>query len=169
MQTRRAFLKAEFTTTAQTLRLPWTLKISDFTERCTRCNQCVIRCPEKIIRNGDGGFPELDFAYGECTFCEECVDSCNNVTFIEKDQAPWDLTINITENCLAFKNVHCITCQEQCETEAISFVYQAGKIPQPVISQHSCSGCGACIKPCPTNAINLNYTTSYTKGETACI
>ena len=51
--------------------------------------------------------------------------------------------------------VVCQSCQDTCETEAISFKYIHSKIPQPQIELDKCNGCGACVSICPQNAIEL--------------
>ena len=53
-------------------RPPWALNEFLFVDQCTRCNECITACEEEIIIRADGGFPEIDFNRGECTFCELC-------------------------------------------------------------------------------------------------
>lgn len=156
MLSRRALLKANFRS-YQSVRLPWVRDEAEFVDACSRCGNCIAACPEKIIIKGDGGFPEINFNYGECTFCSECIKSCSEDLFTSLDQVPWSLKAIITENCLSYKNVICILCKEQCETEAISFVPKVGYVSQPILFSDKCTGCGACFKPCPVQAIKLSY------------
>ena len=53
------------------VRPPWSQSEDRFTERCTRCDDCVKVCPNHLIRRGDGGFPVLDFTQAACTFCAD--------------------------------------------------------------------------------------------------
>ena len=159
--TRRDLLKAKFSNSQQVVRLPWVRNEQNFTDNCTRCGDCISTCPEKIIIKGDGGFPEINFNKGECTFCTECVKSCTENLFLSLDDEPWILKANITDDCLAVKKVVCLVCGEQCETEAISFIPKIGGVSEPNLSIDECTGCGACAKPCPTNAINFNYTNEF--------
>lgn len=159
--TRRSLLKAKFSRDLQAIRLPWVRSEQEFTDNCTRCHDCMVACPEKIIVKGDGGFPQIDFNKGECTFCSDCVKNCSEDLFFSLDDEPWQLKANITDDCLAEKKVVCLVCGEQCETEAISFIPRVGGVSEPSLSVNDCSGCGACLKPCPTNAINFNYTNEF--------
>jgi ferredoxin-type protein NapF len=159
--TRRALLKAKFSSSRQAVRLPWVRNELEFTNNCTRCHDCMDDCPEKIIIKGEGGFPEINFTKGECTFCAECVKSCSENLFYSLDDEPWILKASITDDCLAAKKVVCLVCGEQCETEAISFIPKIGSVSEPLFSSEECTGCGACAKPCPTNAINFKYANEF--------
>jgi len=162
---RRALLKADFNASQHTVRLPWVRNELEFTEQCSRCHDCISICPQKILLKGDGGFPEVDFNRGECTFCSECVKSCSEYLFNSLDNKPWALKATIGEQCLAVKKVVCVVCKEQCETEAISFTPIVGGIAQPLLAMELCTGCGACAKPCPTNAISFIYINEFEHQE----
>ena len=162
---RRALLKAKFSGSQQAVRLPWVRTELEFTDNCSRCYDCISKCSEKIIVKGDGGFPEIDFNRGECSFCQECVRSCTEDLFSSLHEEPWSLKATIGEQCLALKKVVCVVCKEQCETEAISFTPKVGSVAQPVLAIELCTGCGACVKPCPTNAISFNYINEFEHRE----
>lgn len=157
MLSRRALLKANFRSYQHPVRLPWVRDEAEFVDACSRCDKCITACPEKIIIKGDGGFPELDFKRGECTFCTDCVKSCSEDLFEPLQNTPWILKAHVSDECLSVKNVVCVICKEQCETEAIRFIPQIGIVSQPVLELEKCTGCGACVKPCPTQAIKLSY------------
>ena len=159
--TRRALLKAKFKSSQQAVRLPWVRNELEFTDNCSRCYDCIDTCPEKILIKGDGGFPEINFKKGECTFCTECVESCSEDLFYSQEKAPWSLKAEITDDCFANKKVVCVVCKEQCETEAIKFIPKIGGMMEPELSLELCTGCGACAKPCPTNAIKFSYTNEF--------
>ena len=65
---RRAFLRGRPGRKSIHVQLPWLATLS-FVDDCTRCGECLAACPEKIIVRSTGGFPSIDFAKGECTFC----------------------------------------------------------------------------------------------------
>ncbi len=157
MLSRRSLLKAKFKSHQQPIRLPWVRDEIEFVDKCSRCHNCITACPEKIIIKADGDFPEINFNLGECTFCAECLKSCSEDLFSPLDNAPWNLTALITEECLTYKGIVCGVCREQCETEAISFTPKIGSVSQPELAAGKCTGCGACFKPCPTQAIKLSY------------
>jgi ferredoxin-type protein NapF len=155
---RRNFFRGRKASTSVAIRLPWVINEQHFINDCTQCGDCVASCEEKIIVKGDGGFPEIDFSKGECTFCQKCIDVCTQPLFVDErkdSQAAWQLDIKIKSNCLAMNQVVCQSCQDSCETEAISFEYLTSKTPQPQIELDKCNGCGACVSICPQTAIEL--------------
>lgn len=165
---RRNFFKAKNIHASPAIRLPYVIDDKTFVEKCTQCSTCITACPENIIIKGDGGFPEIDFSRGECTFCNKCVDVCEAPLFKQLDkELAFDLHIEIKGSCLAVNQVLCRSCEDSCETEAISFKYLESSIPQPHILLDSCNGCGACVSVCPEASIELSPYKHLTKvGET---
>ncbi|MFT4836937.1 MAG: ferredoxin-type protein NapF [Psychromonas sp.] len=131
--------------------LPWIQNVDLFLKNCTQCDQCISACPEKIIVKGDGGYPNIDFTVGECSFCGQCADICQEQIFISIKQSPWLKKAQIDESCLAYKNVYCRSCSESCEAQALTF--QIGLSAVPEINLDLCTGCGACVAPCPTASV----------------
>ena len=105
----------------------------------------------------DGGFPGVDFSRGECTFCGDCVRGCEPQALLRSDPAasPWAMVAAIGADCLAVRGVECRVCGEACPEGAIRFRLQLGGVAQPVLDAGGCTGCGACIGPCPTRAIAM--------------
>jgi ferredoxin-type protein NapF len=153
---RAQFLRGNFTGRHNLLRPPWALPESEFVDICTRCDQCISVCPEKILGRGHAGFPQIDFNKGECTFCEVCVTQCESAALQKQlGQPAWQLKAVVNTACLTNQGVICSVCAEQCDPGAIRFVFQVGKVPSPEIKLDSCTGCGACYRPCPANAITI--------------
>lgn len=155
---RRNLFRGKKASTPSAIRLPWVINEQHFTNGCTQCGDCITSCEENIIVKGDGGFPKIDFSKGECSFCQKCIDVCNQPLFVDErddDKTAWQLDIKIKSNCLAMNQVVCQSCQDSCETEAISFKYLQSKTPQPQIELDKCNGCGACVSICPQTAIEL--------------
>ncbi|MFH0258040.1 ferredoxin-type protein NapF [Vibrio rumoiensis] len=136
--------------------LPW-VKNHLFTDVCTQCGKCSNACPEQIIKSSDGGFPRVDFNHGECTFCYRCAEVCPEPLFHPKTEPAWQVTADISDLCLAKKNVDCRSCGDSCEPQAIRFKLAVGSVAQPQIETDSCTGCGACVSVCPTNAITIKH------------
>lgn len=160
------FLRGDISSRAFPVRPPWSRDELTFTDICSRCGDCIKACETQILYAGQGGFPEVDFKKGECTFCEACVKNCKEDVFISTRQPAWNLKVSIEENCLAKQGVICMVCGEQCETRAIRFIPQVGQVPQPQMSLAACNGCGACYQPCPTQAIKLNPITQHNDEQT---
>ncbi|MGE5471264.1 MAG: ferredoxin-type protein NapF [Bacteroidota bacterium] len=151
---RRSFLGAR-TSPGAVFRPPWSLAESAFTERCSRCGACAANCETGLLKIGRGGFPEADFAVASCTFCGNCARDCRTGA-IQKDtdaRAWKDFVISIRPACLSTQNVFCRTCGEVCDSGAIRFSLRPGGAARPQIDAERCTGCGACIAPCPTAAI----------------
>ncbi|WP_133406297.1 ferredoxin-type protein NapF [Parashewanella tropica] len=138
------------------IRPPWVKQGIEFTDLCSRCDACIDVCETHIIFRGDGGFPEVDFNKGECTFCEKCVSACNEPIFDRTQSQPWSIKAQIQQTCLALNGVWCQSCQDMCEPEAIRFEYRLNQTPSPIIDTEACTGCGACVEPCPSNAIKIS-------------
>ncbi|MDA9555948.1 ferredoxin-type protein NapF [Vibrio sp.] len=136
--------------------LPWIKNQSTFHLDCTQCGKCLSHCPEGIITKGDGGYPSVDFNLGECTFCYDCASHCPEPIFEAKNEEPWQRKAVIQETCIALNDVECRTCGEECEPMAIQFTLKVGKVAQPFINEMDCTGCGACYRICPVNAIEIN-------------
>lgn len=136
------------------LRPPWALAEPLFLDNCTKCHACISACPEAIIRIGGGQYPVVDFTNGACSFCEACVEACNDHAFSQPtDTRPWQHVASASSDCLAQKGVSCQSCQDSCEPRAISFKPRIGAPSLPEFSDEDCTGCGACLSVCPSNAI----------------
>ena len=150
---RRSLLRGRSPTSPLPIRPPGALAEPDFTAKCTTCDECVTACPENIILRGSGGYPEVDFRQGECTFCMRCVDVCADGALSETVQPVWRLEVRVLDSCLAKRQVVCQTCADVCEVEAIRFVPRLGSVATPQIDNDTCTGCGACIAACPENSL----------------
>ena len=137
------------------LRPPWSGDADTFSERCSRCNACIDRCEEKILIFGDGGFPEINFERGECTFCGACEQACDSNVISRQQSDNFDnYQPRISQDCLNSRGIVCQLCRDSCEAEAILVSYSS--TPQlPQINLADCSRCGACVAACPERAIQV--------------
>lgn len=156
---RRQFLRADISAKHNPIRPPWSVNLDQFYLRCTRCNSCINTCPQHILIKGQGGYPEVDFKHGECTFCQDCVSACQLDALSNENDKPWNFSISISNNCLNSTNSYCISCADQCEPEAIILKPGLAGNVTASIDQSLCTACGACIASCPVDAIKIH--TSY--------
>jgi len=150
---RRNLLRGRATRTPPPLRPPGAT--SEFTDTCTACGDCVRACPQSIILEGSGAFPEVDFRRGECTFCSACIEACEEGALSPAVQPPMSVRLEVTESCLARQQVVCQSCGDACEVQAIAFPPQLGTVPVPRINQDDCTSCGACVAACPQDALRV--------------
>jgi len=156
--TRRGFIRGRFRAARTEIRPPWAVAPGEFDLRCTRCDDCVSACPTRVIQRGEGGFPAIDFSAGECTFCGDCVTACSTGALQRAAEAsPWSLIAVLGEACVTRQGVECRICGEVCEARAIRFRPTLGGIAQPQLDVTACTGCGACVAPCPVGAIGVDH------------
>ncbi len=156
---RRSFFRGDFGSRKPApIRPPWSLDETAFLEVCTGCDDCRQACPERIIIRGAGAYPEIDFSHGECTFCTACAEACRTDALSVKDNhtlAPWTLRARIGDACLSTQGVTCRVCGDRCDARAIRFELAVGGIARPIIDKTACTGCGACIAPCPVGTVEI--------------
>ncbi len=156
---RSQFLRGDFSGERSPIRPPWSLPEAQFSATCTGCGDCVAACPRGVIRRGRAGLPMLDFSVGDCDFCAACAQSCKTAALSLARQAdavsPWRVRAELAGECLAQRGVLCRICGDHCEAGAIRFRLSVGGGSKPQIDVLACTGCGACYRPCPTQAIAL--------------
>lgn len=136
------------------LRPPWALPGSAFARACTGCVACVDACPEQVLvlRKGKAVF---DPERGECSFCHACVDACAPGALRDEGKdAPWIQGAVVDDACLGARGVVCASCRDACPAAAILIPPAARGAA--CIDADACTGCGACVAVCPTDAIHLH-------------
>lgn len=137
------------------IRPPWSRDEADFLEACEPCGMCIAACPTGVLVKGHAGYPIVDFGNAACTLCGKCADVCKQECFIPRDRVPWSLKASIGKLCVEPKGVVCRACQENCPSDAITFKPLLGGGANPIVSFEKCTGCGACMRPCPVRAISI--------------
>lgn len=153
---RRLFLRGRVATPVQARpRPPWAVAEPQFLARCTRCAACVPACPGGLLTLGDGGYPEISFARQGCDACGACSRACPSGAIGPTTGAPFAWRVQVSEACLARQQVECRLCGDFCDTRALRFVPTQGGISQLQLDPAACTGCGACVAPCPVGALRM--------------
>ncbi|WP_350335954.1 ferredoxin-type protein NapF [Coralliovum pocilloporae] len=150
---RRALLRRSFRADADSpLRPPWATE-QRIASDCTACGRCIEQCPEGILFS-EGGRPYVKTGISECTFCGRCAEACAEAVF-DLNEAPWSLTAQIGDSCFLKTSVDCRLCTDACEPRALRFDLRVRPVGAVQVTEQDCTGCGACLVSCPTNAITL--------------
>lgn len=155
---KRQFFRGLLTGKDAPRRPPWSLAEPAFIEACERCGDCVRACPESILVESAGGYPEVDFSRGGCDFCADCLTACKGRALRGDARDPfsaWSQRARIGSNCLSLHGVVCRSCGEVCDERAIRFRLELGGVARPMLSLDTCNGCGACVRVCPVQAVEL--------------
>lgn len=157
---RRQFLRSFANRREEIIRPPWALPESRFVDTCSRCSACVEICPERIIKRGSGGFPEIDFHQNGCNFCGKCVTVCRDGALQKQpDQLPWRRAAVVAQSCISLHGVTCRACGDYCNEQAILFKIESRGVARPIVDETKCTGCGYCVKPCPVDAVKIKEMT----------
>jgi ferredoxin-type protein NapF len=151
----RRALFARFRGGPEQIRPPWSRREERFLERCTLCGDCIDACPTHVLVKGHAGYPIVDFSLAACTRCGACADECKAGCFEPRDHAAWLLKAAIATRCVEAKGVVCRVCGENCPSNAIAFKPRLGGGATAVVNVAICTGCGACVRPCPVHAISM--------------
>ena len=152
---RRDLLKGRLKPGPELLRSPWAIAESEFLKLCQQCPDCVEACETGVLRIGPDGYPQLSFRHGECEFCHECENACKTGALDAGRARQWDWVAEISANCLAINAVTCRSCGDSCEEEALFFRLMTMGRALPVVDQKACTGCGACVRVCPVQAVHI--------------
>ncbi|MBO4586772.1 MAG: 4Fe-4S binding protein [Bacteroidales bacterium] len=133
------------------------ISLKNFESRCTACQLCVGKCPEKVLRPSTQLTslmqPYMAFDEGYCrTACTRCSEVCPTgaIQHIDKEQKTAisiGHAVVLMENCIG-----CGACARHCPSTAILMV--EGK---PAVNESKCLGCGACEYYCPARPMTAIY------------
>ncbi|WP_234367674.1 4Fe-4S binding protein [Parabacteroides pacaensis] len=142
---------------------PGSISQERFTEKCTACHLCVIKCPNQILKPAglEFGFnyllkPHVVYEKAYCNYeCTVCSEVCPNLAL--KDLLPEEkVTTQIgvahfeKDLCVVYNDeTDCGACSEHCPTQAVKMVPYKGMLRIPEVNPDICIGCGGCEYICP--------------------
>nr|WP_235824107.1 4Fe-4S binding protein [Falsiruegeria mediterranea] len=108
-----------------------------------------------MLKPGPGNTPVVDFNVGACTFCRACAQACPEPVFSDISDPPWALVAQISDGCMLSMGIGCQLCTDICDRSALRLDLRVRPVGRIAINQDACTGCGACLPLCPTDAITL--------------
>jgi len=160
------------------LRPPGALDEFDFLVACTRCDKCMMACPQgSIFRAGAqavlaSGTPTLDPRIMPCFLCTSlpCITACPEGALVwpkvraggqelEGPAATRMGTARVKPNrCLTYERGQraaqaCRTCVDRCPYPGVAIRMtdpEPGGQAHPEVLAEFCTGCGLCSFGCPT-------------------
>lgn len=163
MHPRRALFKklkgyaAQHVPQTQAIRPPWAIAETRFQQRCTRCGDCITRCPRKILHYATQEadlqqrfYPVMILDNNSCDFCRACVTSCPEQALSLEEGRKKQARAALGGLCVRQFNQYCTNCMDTCPTAAISET--ASGI---AIDDARCDGCGECAIACGERAIDM--------------
>ena len=148
-------LNRKFSRRPAPMRPPWSIDETQFDDVCTGCADCISACPNQLLSLGRGRLPVINFSNNECTFCGRCAEACQAGAIDKSEPLPWNIVAQIDSSCLSIQRVSCRSCGDICASEAIHFQLEVGGRATPILQVPLCTGCGACVAPCPVDAISM--------------
>ena len=133
------------------------VSLKNFESRCTACQLCVSKCPEKVLRPSTELSslmqPYMAYDQGYCrTACTRCSEVCPTgaiqpIAKGQKTSISIGHAVVLADNCIG-----CGACARHCPPAAISMA--GGK---PAVNESRCLGCGACEYYCPARPMTAIY------------
>jgi MauM/NapG family ferredoxin protein len=142
------------------LRPPGAVEETLFLKLCTRCDECIVACPQSSIRaatEGEDlpqGTPAIYPQEGPCYLCDSlyCVEACPEgaLKWVEKEEIDMGIAVVDRDKCFAWRreDPSCDYCYTRCPfpDKAIRMIKNGG----PVVDRDACVGCGLCEYFCVT-------------------
>lgn len=146
-------LKASDSKSLPLIRPPYYSDISLFEKICLECaGSCAKACEEQIVEILDNKTPKINLKLGGCTYCDLCALACEYGVLNVADKRELDVRFKIDKSrCLSWSGTMCYSCKDACLQNAVELVgmFKAS------INHNVCNSCGFCIRPCPSDAIDI--------------
>jgi len=154
-----------------------------FLTACTRCDLCMLACPQGSILTASPsavlamGTPYISPRAMPCFLCEDlpCITACRDGALAwplrtikgEAVEGPRAVHMGVAVvdpgRCVTFPReeepaLACQTCFDRCPypEEAIRMVLPPeGEVPRPEVVAEACTGCGLCVFGCATSVTSI--------------
>lgn len=153
--TRRDFLRSRVSVPLPEFRPPWSDEAT-IQAACTGCGDCITACPQNILELDGNKRVRVALRGSECTFCGACADACAEPVFDLDHSPPWPVVAEISGNCLMVAGISCQLCTDICEPRALRLDLGVRPVGAIRLDTAACTGCGACLSLCPSDAITLS-------------
>lgn len=151
------------------VRPPGALSEAKFLSRCETCHACIDACePEAIIaspagsRAGRPGTPMLRVHYVPCELCVDvpCASACPTGALAPLVAADINLgtVVVFRDLCLNGLGDSCDVCIDQCPIGPSALTMGDDGFPE--VGADACTGCGQCVRHCPTYPVALHVVPS---------
>lgn len=149
------------------VRPPGALPDPAFVAACTRCGECIVRCPPRAIEplGPDAGLasgtPVLRPDVTACVMCLDmpCAANCpTDALTVPADGWRGVKMARVTvdqDTCIAFAGQECGVCARVCPAGAQAIFLD--ELNRPVLAA-GCTGCGTCIIACVTSPKSISAT-----------
>jgi ferredoxin-type protein NapG len=133
------------------LRPPGAVDEALFTERCTRCGDCLKACPYgSIVPEPHSGLPVVWADQKPCYLCDDfpCIAACATEALLpveDRTKVSMGGAVVSYRACTAGQGCH--ACVSKCLVTALSMDFDSFRL---VVQADRCVGCGICEYTCKT-------------------
>jgi ferredoxin-type protein NapF len=126
-----------------------------FVDRCTRCNDCLVPARNRLLSSAMAVIRPSIFKRGECTFCATVSAPANRWHWSAAKINPPGHTRRVIADCLPHQGRRMPRLRRLLRRPRHPLFTPPRWQPAAGHCTEKCTGCGACLAPCPVNAISI--------------
>ncbi|MHC4971160.1 MAG: 4Fe-4S binding protein [Planctomycetota bacterium] len=143
------------------LRPPGAIEERAFLEACTRCDDCLVACPQFVIRKAGpeagamAGTPVIVPHENPCLMCQglPCIERCGTGALVRGERTRIGLATVTAARCYMALGQPCDYCVVACPETPAAISVARGEAAR--VDVERCTGCGCCAQICPPGAIAI--------------